>query len=528
MANLVNMPWIKAVQPDGITRDLSLGEAFTQAARLRALSGDLPTQDVSVLRLLLAITLVAVADERRNLGRAIRDWEVWWRDWSVLNNLVQEYLAAHEHEFEMLDAEVPFMQAAGLEPAGDLPPGIDRLVPDLGNWFSTRQGPDSGVIGVGEAARWLLHLQSFDIASIKTGIKGDPTVKDGKAYPTGYPAWSGNLGLVVVEGATLAQTLLLNLPIGDYPNETMSGWTRPQPLRRSDTQTPRGPAELFAWTSRRVLLHPNSTGEISGIQVSYGDTLTPQNMNSAEPMSAWRLSEAQTKKAKHEVLMPVQHSVERQVWRGLGALLADRNQRPATLKWLDLLRDKGVLEAEQPLEVSIVGIEYGPQNGVISSLISDSFSAELIAITDRELTELAARCAEGVRPVVGALTHLNYLLARAAGTNEEKARDRAAVRGYAGFDPVFRLWLASLHDPMNAADYEVAWQKQLRGTALQIGQQLCDLAGNPAQRGRKIDGELMTTSSAWSWFRYRIGVLTPLARPQQTPEKTNDSLSEEE
>ena len=41
------------------------------------------------------------------------------------------------------------------------------------------------------------------------------------------------------------------------------------------------------------------------MQVSYGDTLTPQNLKWAEPMCAWRRSEQQSKKMGRDVLMPV-------------------------------------------------------------------------------------------------------------------------------------------------------------------------------------------------------------------------------
>ncbi|MFV0405660.1 MAG: type I-E CRISPR-associated protein Cse1/CasA [Propioniciclava sp.] len=511
--NLVTMPWIPVTTDDSVATEVSLGDLFDRAPRLRRLNGDLPTQDAAVLRLLIAITLLAVADEQRHVRQAIADWVSWWDDWSKVNSLVQGYLTEHHDEFDLFDTERPFMQPAGLEPQGALAPGLDRIVPELGHWFTTRQGPETQTLPPGEAARWLLHVQAFDPAGIKTGIQGDPTAKGGKAYPTGFPAWAGNLGVVIVDGSSLAQTLLLNLPLRDYPNETRAGWAREQPLFRRDTQTPTGPGELMVWPNRRVLLHRDGDGQVSGVQVSYGDTLTPYNMNALEPMSAWRWSETQSKKAKTDVLMPVTHSAARQVWRGLNALIAHRAERPATLRWLDLLRERGYLDAAMPITVTAVGIEYGPQNGVIASVIHDSLTADLVALTDPDLTALASRCAESARPIVSALTHFAHLLAEASGTDSDKARDRAATRGYTAVDPAFRAWLAELHDPARLDTYETAWQGGLRRVALTEGGLMYDLAGQAAARGRKIDGKLVSASSAWSWFEYKVNTLTPLAAP---------------
>ncbi|MFV0453176.1 MAG: type I-E CRISPR-associated protein Cse1/CasA [Propioniciclava sp.] len=525
--NLLTMSWGSVVAADGVATEMGLCDLFARAPDLRRLNGDLPTQDAAVLRFLLAIVLLAVADEQRDVRQAVADWTAWWNDWSRLNGLVQSYLHEHADEFELFDPDHPFLQAAGLEPQGQLAPGVGRLVPDLGHWFSTRQGPDADVLAPAEAARWLLHAQAFDAAGIKTGIDGDPTAKNGKAFPTGFPAWAGNLGVVIVVGQTLAETLLLNLPLRDHPNETRAGWARHQPLFRRDSQTPAGPGELMVWPNRRILMRRDGDGQIRRVQISYGDTLTPQNMRQLEPMSAWRLSKAQSAKAKKPIMMPVTHDVARQVWRGLNALLADRDGRPATLNWLDLLRQRGHLDPALPITLSAVGIEYGPQNGVIASMIDDSLSAELIALTDPGLTELAARCAENARPVVGALTHFGHLLAEASGTDSDQARDRAATRGYAALDPVFRSWLGALHDPTQLGAYEVAWQQGTRGVALAEGRRMFDAAGQAAARGRKVDGKLVSSSSAWSWFEHKITTLTPLAS-QQTDVPPPDTSSTEE
>lgn len=513
--NLIDDAWIKVVDLDGAAATVGVREFFQRAPLLRRMDGELPTQDVAVLRFLLAIVLLAVADPRRNVDQAIADWATWWSDWTRLEGHVQGFLERHGPEFELFGPDAAFHWVADLEPAGKLEQDLARLLPEHGRWFSTRQGPQSERITAAEAARWLLHAQAYDDAGIKTGAAGDPAVSGGKGYPTGYPAWAGNVGMVVIQGATLVQTILLNLPLGDYPNEEASGWARPQPVFRRADQTPRGAAELFTWPNRRIRLIRDEVGHVIGSQISYGDTLTPQNMNALEPMGAWRLSETQTKKAKTDVLMPVQHDPNRQLWRGLTALLADRASRPATLEWLELLRQDNLLDPDLPIRILAVGVEYGPNNSGIQSLISDALSAELIAVTDPGLRELIARCAESTRPVVGALAHLGALLAQATHSDEAGARDRAAVRGYTTFDPVFRRWLVDVSDPADEIGLEVRWQRALKRAGLKLGAELCREAGVAGARFQLIGERQVDTSSAWSWFNFRLSALTPLATSEQ-------------
>ena len=53
--NLLHEPWILVMRPDGMTEEVSLLDVFRRAPEFQSLAGELPTQDVAVLRLLLAI-----------------------------------------------------------------------------------------------------------------------------------------------------------------------------------------------------------------------------------------------------------------------------------------------------------------------------------------------------------------------------------------------------------------------------------------------------------------------------------------
>ena len=109
---LTESPWIPVVMLSGEQRHLGLREIY-QAERVGRLDGDLPTQDAALLRLLVAIILVSVADPDRTASSAIDDWQRWWHDWSTLNGLVQRYLEENKHRFDVLDPIVPSCRPRG-------------------------------------------------------------------------------------------------------------------------------------------------------------------------------------------------------------------------------------------------------------------------------------------------------------------------------------------------------------------------------------------------------------------------------
>ena len=58
--NLLEEPWVCVMQENGEVKELSLIDALIHAHQYRGLSGELPTQDVAVLRLLLAVLQTVV------------------------------------------------------------------------------------------------------------------------------------------------------------------------------------------------------------------------------------------------------------------------------------------------------------------------------------------------------------------------------------------------------------------------------------------------------------------------------------
>ena len=217
--NLVDEPWIITRTPDNQVTDVSIRDAFHRATELKGLAGEIPTQEVAVLRLLLAIAMRATARERSD-DEKIDDWSRWWDEGLPLDE-INSYLDAWHDRFNLFDDRAPFMQVADLRTAKGKYSGLVKIISEVSpndKFFTTRDGRGIASLSYAEAARWLVHTHAFDVSGIKSGAVGDPRVKGGRGYPIGTGI-SGPMGIVIVEGKSLAETILLNLFLQDDPQQ---------------------------------------------------------------------------------------------------------------------------------------------------------------------------------------------------------------------------------------------------------------------------------------------------------------------
>lgn len=526
--NLVDEPWIRVRNMAGLVEVRSLRSVLADARSIRALAGEIPTQDAAILRVLLAVLLGSVrTDDDRSEDEALDLWLAWWHA-GKFPDAVGAYLDTVRHRFDLLDATAPFFQVAGLTTASGRASGLGKLiaeVPDGAPYFTTRTGPEVESLSLAEAARWLVHCQAFDPSGIKTGAVGDERVKGGKGYPFGYPAWAGNLGLVIAEGASLFETLLYNLPLARSGLRDLPQWERPPLGPGVDVRhpAPHGPADMFTWPSRRLRLML-SGDRVVDVQISNGDKLGPQDKHPFEPMSAWRYSKNQSSKTE-QVLMPVMHSLSRRIWQGLGALLVPGPtdapaQKAETVEWLATLKRHRLLEAGRVVDLRIVGFEYGTQNSTIDGAIDDRIAAPVAALTDRVLAAAAVDAAERATRGVIALVNLVSNLDLAAGERRDE-RQRATIRqamfeqGYALLDAPYRRWIRSLDDPALAETKLDEWSAEASDVLRRAGDDLALGAGPAAWTGREVSRPgsekpvLLDAGLAGIWFRAALNKALP-------------------
>lgn len=286
--DLVERPWILVHGLDGQVEEVSLRDVFARAHELRSIVGEVPTQTFAIMRLLLAILHRAVDGPADDVT-----WGKLWEQPALPGAGVSAYLDHFRHRFDLLSTETPFYQVAELRTAKDDILGLDRLIADVpvnAYFFTTRLASGIDRVSLAEAARWVVHCQAFDPSGIRSGAVGDPRVKGGRGYPIGT-GWAGALGGVIAEGATLRETLLLNL----VPNEELElpptaddlpVWERDPDgpsATFNDEHEPAGPLQLYTWQSRRIRLFHDPEG-VHGVLIANGDKITPQNRHRVEPL----------------------------------------------------------------------------------------------------------------------------------------------------------------------------------------------------------------------------------------------------
>ncbi|MFT3859874.1 type I-E CRISPR-associated protein Cse1/CasA [Micropruina sp.] len=531
--NLLDEPWVRVRTHTGEVLDLSLRQVFERAHHLNGLAGEVPTQDVAVLRVLEAVLLGATrSDHLRSDDESIDLWDAWWRSGKFPTDVVWGYLERHHERFYLLHQSEPFMQVADLHTASGNASGLIKLiadVPDGHQYFTTRAGREIESLSLAEAARWLVHCHAFDPAGIKTGAVGDDRVKGGKGYSMGYPAWVGNLGVIVVNGANLFETLLLNLPLslGTNPDDRPV-WERPALPSGvcADHLAPTGPADLFTWPSRRVRLLERN-GLIVDVQISNGDRLGPQNQSGNEPMSSWRKSQNQSKRGEGDVYMPVLHVPEKRIWQGLGSLLITARgvtHRAPVLDWLATLIESGCLPAGFRVRLRTVGLEYGAQASSIAGAVDDGLDARAAALTEPILAQCAVDAAARAGSAVVALANLASNLEQAAGGDSERPRSRTFEFGYSLLDGPYRRWLSDLVDVATIAERLDDWSQQVRRILLDAGQSLITAAGPAAVVGRPVsrmgsdEKQRIDSGLAEIWFRAALNKALGIAPVPQRQE----------
>lgn len=494
--DLITEPWIRVRFSTGETTEVSLHDAFARAHQIKAIAGELATQDVAILRLLLAILRRSHPD-----AQGTEAWGELWRSGRFDLDRVAAYLAGYRERFDLLHPETPFYQVADLRTAKGEFTDLTRLVADVPpghQYFTTRAGSALHSMEFSEAARWIVHCQAFDPSGIKSGAVGDDRVKGGKGYPIGV-AWCGWLGLVVIEGTTLFETLLLNLPIGpddSDPAVDRPVWERPAHTPAVEGRAyPSGPADLQTWQSRRIRLGHDGT-KATAVLIANGDPLHPRNRHHEETMTGWRRSEAQMKAlgTREDVFMPREHRPERAVWRGLGGLLATGEEastaRPGRwLLWLEALRDDGELSDGVPVAVRTIGVHYGSQSSVIGDITDDALRLSVATLDSPDLRVLAVDAVRDADTAVRQLGLLGAELVEAAGGSGDAighARGVARERGYEALDVPYRTWVRDLRADTDTDDARLGWQRLIYDVIRSVAADLIRSAGEAAWIGREV------------------------------------------
>ena len=493
--NLLDEPWIPIRLLDGTITNVGLLEVVERTSDIADLACELPTQNIAIQRLILAIAYRVATPSNE------QEWSRQWNE-GAPTDLMLEYLEKWRDRFYLFGGRHPFMQVADLRTEKDAVSGLEKIIADVPNgeqFFTTRHGKALAKISAAEAARWLIHAQAYDPSGIRSGAVGDSQVKGGKGYPIG-PSWCGHLGIVWLKGENLDESLVLNLVPSDSGNlrgvsaSTQWGgctWEDDEPetaerndyslLDSSGTPRPISIPRLLTWHSRRVRLVGDVSG-VTGVVLAQGDKLAPQQMQQYEPLSLWRYSMPQSKKFKQDVYMPRKFEAGRALWRNLPGALpevskidgADKQKKdeffPSATLSFHYAFEESLVKTDYPKRIRIqaIGVTYGPQESTFEDIYFDELTLS-VALMRADQPDLAAQVDRQVRNTEEVAKSLGVFaanLARAAGESGDGAGDGARERAkqdfYARVDDPFRHWLANIDEDSKPSEIAQSWERSLR------------------------------------------------------------------
>lgn len=514
--NLLFEPWILVLNMKGEQEEVSLLTALERAHEFKCLAGELPTQDVAILRLLLA-TLYATFTRADAMGErsAIKHPEEAMARWKSLWDLgkfpmgpINKRLTIYEERFYLFHPERPFYQVAGMDKGTDY--SAAKLLGNLSEssnklrLFPTRTGEAKKTITYSEAARWILHLNAFDDTSSKPSVRGQKMLSPGAG-------WLGKLGLIYSAGDTLFETLLYNFVLlknGELWDDDMAVWELDEVRKeeRVEIALPQGPLALLTMQSRRLLLKRKEK-RVEGYKLLGGDFFQKENAVT-EQMTIWR------KDAKTENYLPKRHEPDRQLWRSFAVLTAKSGNiiRPGVVEWLARLKENNFIRNIVVLRGA--SIIYGKQDYFVTDVFTDelSLNSKLLSSLSEGWIIRISHLLELTESCVNKLFGLAVELAKASGDSDSKGHtpgggtgDAAKAEAFFRLDMPFRKWLAEINPEITDIDEaESRWKETLKKVVLDTGEEMVRQSGEKAITGRRINERLYTSPGALISFKTAI------------------------
>lgn len=351
--NLVSEPWIPCELSTGGRSDRSLADTLTHAHELRSIQDQSPLVTASLHRLLLAVL-------HRCFGPAdIEEWKALYKRGCFDAEILERYLAAWRHRFDLFHPERPFYQCIGMVYE---PKSAHLLVTERSTYgapvylFEHRPEGIGRSLTPAEAARLVVATQAFALGGLMTRGVGDPP--SAKAAPLALGA------MVLLSGANLFETLMLNLLTAELvelaipttdAKKNVPAWEQDS-AARIERRSPHGWLELLTWQSRRILLLPRQNeGAVRVERVIVAGGVDLEQGELRDPMMAWKTLEKIGWK-------PVAFDTERVLFRDATALfrMADKDrggyQPPAARDQLAGLIQRRALPGDRQYAFDLFGL----------------------------------------------------------------------------------------------------------------------------------------------------------------------------
>lgn len=517
--NLIDEPWIRVLNFQSEAEEVSIRSLLLHAHEYRAFSGELPTQDAAILRLMLAIlhTVFSRVDENgaesplEDEEQALERWKAIWDEQRFPEAPVSAYLDAWHERFWLFHPERPFYQVAGLgygteyESAklnGEISESSNKL-----RMFSGYSGEAKERLSYAQAARWLLYVNAYDDTSAKPSKEGKASAAD--KLPSPGCGWLGKLGLIWASGHSVFEVLMRNLVLvnahGEF-NPEQPIWERDvfPAQERVQIPPPDNLSELYTLQSRRLfLLRENDS--VIGYRLLGGDFFDKEKIAFFEPMTVWN---SKSDKAGNVTTAPKRHDPSRQMWREFSSMfLGTKTAVPGVIQWNHRLAEEEYLPWDDMLTVQIVSVQYGDKDFFVKHVFADRLSLHANLLSEMGMN-LRTRIQEEIEICeklaydIAMLARDLYIASGGSGKDSLSSENDAKTQLFYMLDIPFREWLHGIQADSDMESKVYTWRKRAKGIALQLGQTMVAQAGEPAMRGHKDENnKFRSAPKAWRIFR---------------------------
>lgn len=534
--NLLDEKWILVRKSDCTVDELSLTDALLKSHEYVELAGELPTQNVSILRLMLAV-LHTVFSRYSPQGEpaplydsddAEYRWKELWNAGRLPEKPIKEYLASVHDRFWLFHPDRPFYQTEAAKIGTEYTASkLNGAVSESGNkirLFCGCTGVQKSELSYSEAARWLLYVNNYDDTSSKP---------KGKNLPSPGAGWLGKLGLITIRGNNLFETLVYNLILLNHKRNFSEVWGPecpawepdvPNTAERAEIPMPDNLSELYTLQSRRLWLNRDDNEKVIGYNLLGGDFFEKVDAF-IEPMTVW--SKVKGNERAGEKFQPRRHDSSVQMWREFSYAFetAEGSHIPGVVLWTKYIKQM-LPESRKLISFSIASVQYGDKDFFVNDVFSDSLTFHTDLLTEigehwrAKITDEIKKCDESA----AALRFLAKDIELAAGSSEDTVLKRAVVERareqyYYEIDLPFRNWLEGI-DPNWGTDSEQKyraieeWRETAKRIALRIGQELVESAGTAAIVGRAIKDKndkerYYSAPDAYRYFKVKLNKIYP-------------------
>lgn len=517
--NLIDEPWIRVMDGSCKVVEVSLLDAIVNAQKYKRLSGELPTQDVAVMRLILAVLHTVVSRYDCNgeyevlenkKKEALKRWKGLWEQGYFPENAVREYLEQWHERFWLFHPDRPFGQVAGLTAGTDYnSPKLNGEISESSNkirLFSAYSGKEKSYLTYSQAARWLLYLNAYDDTSAKPTKEGK--AKAGGSLPSPGAGWLGKLGLIYITGNNLFETLMLNLVMINkdevqYEQKPLWEYENISDGERTKIAIPDNLAELYTIQSRRLLLNRDN-GEVVSYKLLGGDFFDKENAF-FEPMTVWR-----TPKKEGEDYTPKRHDSSRQMWREFSIMYNEKNKnrRAGVINWYELIFGNKYIPKTYIMKTAIASVEYGDKDFFVKNVFTDTLSMHSEILSEvganwRSDIETEIQHCDELAKYIGLFAQDLYIASGGSDNDTEDIRKNAKSQLYYRLDMPFRKWLISINPDAMGKDKNKKikkWQDEARKIAADYADELMENTAECAIIGHKVNGELYSAPKARNIF----------------------------